>query len=278
MKLFGFTFCRNEEKLIPYVMPYIERMGYDKFIVYDNESTDNTVEILKQYPFIEVRSFHTDKFDDAVITRNFLNVYQECMTYINNNNGETVWLSRTDFDEVLFLDGAGCCPGKGVLGGEYINNYNVYDGKMVELICDESTIQNPSKMAHTWKNIRGKYWQVYGNKPLLMKVNDFPLPFDWLAWGNHLLITNCTNEKGVKHLQDTGYVYAFHLKWLDINLLKERTIEMAKRTGSNTINKDLIDKIDRYYEESLLPLSFPLYEYFLIEGNKTDKIGGLKLL
>lgn len=278
MKLFGFTFCRNEEKLIPYVIPYIERMGYDKFIVYDNESTDNTVDMLKQYPFIEIRSFHTDKFDDAAVTKIFLGVYQECIDYINEHDGETVWLSRTDFDEVLFLDGVGCCPGKGVLGGEYVQSYNVYDGKMVELVCDESTVPNPSKMAHTWKNIRGKYWQVYGNKPLLMKVNDFPLPFKWIAWGNHLLVANCTNENGTKHLQDTGYVYAFHLKWLDINLLKERTAEMAKRTGSNTINKDLIDKIDRYYEESLLPLSFPLYEYFLIEGNKTDKIGGLKLL
>ena len=46
MKLVGLTFTYNEENMIPYVMPYVERMGYDKFIVYDNESTDNTVEII----------------------------------------------------------------------------------------------------------------------------------------------------------------------------------------------------------------------------------------
>ena len=48
MKIFGFTCTYNEEDYIPYVMPYVEAFGYDKFFVYDNGSTDSTVEILKE--------------------------------------------------------------------------------------------------------------------------------------------------------------------------------------------------------------------------------------
>ena len=58
--LVGVTCTYNEAEMVPYVMPYVERMGYDKFIVYDNESTDNTVELLKQYPFVEVRTYKTN--------------------------------------------------------------------------------------------------------------------------------------------------------------------------------------------------------------------------
>lgn len=55
MKLFGCTVVKNEEEMIPYVMPYVERLGYDKFVVYDDNSTDNTVEKLLKYPFVEIR-------------------------------------------------------------------------------------------------------------------------------------------------------------------------------------------------------------------------------
>lgn len=65
MKLIGYTCTFNEAGMVPYVMPYVERMGYDKFIVYDNMSTDNTVELLSKYPFVEIRYYDTNgKFDD----------------------------------------------------------------------------------------------------------------------------------------------------------------------------------------------------------------------
>ena len=65
MKIGGVTICFNEEKMVKYVMPYWERIGIDKLIVWDNLSTDNTVEELKKWPFVEVRSFDTNgRFDD----------------------------------------------------------------------------------------------------------------------------------------------------------------------------------------------------------------------
>lgn len=47
VKLYGMTLVYNESKMIPYIMPYYEKLGYDKLYVYDNESTDDTVEMLR---------------------------------------------------------------------------------------------------------------------------------------------------------------------------------------------------------------------------------------
>ena len=102
MKLFGCTFVKNEEEMIPYVMPYIERLGYDKFVVYDDGSTDNTVEILSKYPFIEIR--HSTGTHDDFDWRKCkvqISFYEECWEYIHKNNNEDVWMTFTDFDEVL---------------------------------------------------------------------------------------------------------------------------------------------------------------------------------
>ena len=66
MKLYGVTCVFNEEKLVPFVMDYMVRWGYDRFVIYDNGSNDKTVELLKAYPFIEVRNFDTE------------NVFDEC--------------------------------------------------------------------------------------------------------------------------------------------------------------------------------------------------------
>ena len=101
VKLFGYTCTYNESMMIPYVMPYVERMGYDKFIVYDNESTDNTVELLKKYPFVEVRTYNSNgKFSDEKRNHLLIESYQECSNF--DNDGDPIWMTWTDFDEVIY--------------------------------------------------------------------------------------------------------------------------------------------------------------------------------
>lgn len=99
MKIAGVTICYNEAEMVKYVMPYWERIGIDKLIVYDNMSTDNTVELLKQYPFVEVRPFHTDgKFDDSANSNIKKNVSLELA------NAGYDWIYHGDFDEVIYCE------------------------------------------------------------------------------------------------------------------------------------------------------------------------------
>lgn len=97
MKIAGVTLCYNESKMVKYVMPYWERMGIDKLIVYDNLSTDNTVELLKKYPFVEVRSFDTGgKFDDKRNSQIKADAAKEL------RDAGYDWVCCTDFDEVIY--------------------------------------------------------------------------------------------------------------------------------------------------------------------------------
>ena len=108
MKLFGCTVVKNEEGMIPYVMPYVERLGYDKFVVYDDNSTDNTVEELLKYPFVEIRQMEETKTIvefDCLKRNKQADFFTECWQYIHKNNNEEVWMTFTDFDEVLFCSG-----------------------------------------------------------------------------------------------------------------------------------------------------------------------------
>ena len=100
VKLYGVTLTYNESKMIPYVMPYYERLGIDKLIVYDNQSTDNTVELLKKYPFVEVRTFKSnDSFNDKTHVDLKTKAYKEFV-----GKGAR-WMIVTDFDEVIYYDG-----------------------------------------------------------------------------------------------------------------------------------------------------------------------------
>lgn len=57
--------CKNEEDIIPYVIPYWRRIA-DKVVVFDNFSTDKSVELLSQHDWIEIRYFESDGQNDAI--------------------------------------------------------------------------------------------------------------------------------------------------------------------------------------------------------------------
>lgn len=93
-KIIGITFTYNEELLVPFVMDYWQKLDVDKLIVYDNMSTDHTVSLLKQYPFVEVRKYDTGGVFDEIILTNLRNACWKIE--------DADWIILTDFDEVPF--------------------------------------------------------------------------------------------------------------------------------------------------------------------------------
>lgn len=55
--------CKNEEDIIPFCIDYWKRIA-DKVIVYDNGSTDSSIELLSKYDWIEIRHFETEGQND----------------------------------------------------------------------------------------------------------------------------------------------------------------------------------------------------------------------
>ena len=72
LKIQVITFCKNEEKMIPYFLRYYETFC-DSIIVYDNESTDNSLQLLSAHPKVKMASFKTEGKLNDIILRNLRN-------------------------------------------------------------------------------------------------------------------------------------------------------------------------------------------------------------
>lgn len=96
IKIWQYVLCYNEMLLMPYIIDYWKRY-VDKVIVYDNESTDGSKEFLKQFDWIEVRTYvSNNELNDAIYLDIKNNVWKEA----KQNNVDFVIVS--DFDEVLY--------------------------------------------------------------------------------------------------------------------------------------------------------------------------------
>ena len=94
LKLWIYTFCYNEEKILPYVIEYWKQYA-TKVIVYNNGSTDNSLKILSQYSWIEVREFDTENtFDPEKISQYKSFCYTDAI-------GKADYVMVCDIDEVL---------------------------------------------------------------------------------------------------------------------------------------------------------------------------------
>ena len=63
-KICWITLCKDEIDILPYVSKYWERLGVDKVIVFDNGSTDGSIEYLEALPYVELRHFDSDGQND----------------------------------------------------------------------------------------------------------------------------------------------------------------------------------------------------------------------
>ena len=263
MKLVGFTCTYNESEMVPYVMPYIERMGYDKFIVYDNESTDNTVELLKQYPFVEVRTYSTNgTFDNDARIKNAYTVYGEAfkMANVGKENEELVWLTITDFDEVLYFATKTSPSIKDFLSYRYrVFGENYFNNTMLNLFPNNGTVVHPSykqeyNFVHLDPNIRACYWTVYGDKTTIFAVNDFP--YYETCKGFHWTTFRLRNGKILKSLSNSGEVFGFHLKFINKEILYKKHKSYKERQNGYKASID-------YIYDSLYTTQFKLENYFL---------------
>lgn len=245
MKIAGVTLCFNESKMVKYVMPYWERIGIDKLIVYDNMSTDNTVELLQQYPFVEVRTFDTGgKFDD------FRHVKIKVETCLELKAAGYDWIYAGDFDEVLYSFNDNFreeLQKIEKLGG------NAFIRDMVHPFSPEPFEFDSSKLIHeqcthflTWHDYTHKWG---GSKLLLFKASDI----DKVSYapGAH----SCSIKHKNNDVNIFGYPFiAFHLKFSDFNALENKSHlnheRIQWRTYEENVSVPTIKHLRRHYSET----------------------------
>lgn len=266
MKLIGYTTAYNVEELIPIVMPYVELLGYDKFIVYDNMSTDNTVELLKKYSFVEVIPWDTNGVFDDCAKRNLqigASVYCRSLT----EEGEDVWFTWTDFDEVIFYGYD--IDFKSFLNGCQSRSMNAFWKNMAQLVLpigyDKNAVDKfiaDGFLAHTYP---GCLVNCTYAKPVLFHANAFGNMY--FIGGNHFVLADMKNEnEGIKNI--TGFpIYLFHFKYFNPQYGVGKNLEYFQEKShfaySNMQNSDSTIK-------KIYGISYPISMYLADDARNID--------
>lgn len=213
MKLYGVTTVYNEAVLVPIVMPYLEKLGYDKLIVLDNGSTDNTAELLRQYDFIEIRRFETENFDEDIRVEKIKEVVDEFKADNAINDGEIVWVTTNDFDEVIQYNDA-----------DEILNFKLYLYYMWKLgyrVCREHiyNLMEDGKMVSYGTPF---FW----NKPSIFCVNE--LDEVKITYGMHDTKLRYNGQEG-KIFFNTKLISRFHLKYYNVETFLTRQEQRSNR-------------------------------------------------
>lgn len=217
-KIVLYTLAYNESDIVEYAVDYWKKLGVDKVICYNNESTDDTVNKLSKYDWIEIRNFHSDGMTDdlhAIIKNN---------CWKEQKGKENTYCVICDFDEWLYSPDINA-----VIDKMEENNCSVLGTKWFA-ICNDSTPQyEEGKLLHEQSD---KFYlqDVNRNYPELgkfMLIN--PNKIDDMGWsvGNHIC-----NPKGnfAIYVADINEAVAIHLnKGLSLQYFLDKRKKMAAR-------------------------------------------------
>ena len=206
MRLYGVTTTYNNEKIVPYVMKYLSELDYDKLIVLDNGSTDKTVEMLKEYPFVEVREWLTDIFNET----ERMNVMADALSEMAGQSRDDVtWGTMNDFDEVFYYAQQDKDKLKDVLIKITNAGFNVCTEHFVNLISDGRPLRE-DEFLH-FQVEKCAYSSPFDwCKPVLFRLDNLVSVYHTI--GHHYANFEFYDAP-VKQLYNTKYLHAFHLKF-----------------------------------------------------------------
>lgn len=134
-KICWVTLCYNEMDILPFVSKYWERIGCD-VVVYDNGSTDGSVEYLSTLPYATVKHFDSDGQNDVIQKQVKEKAYLE-LKY----NYDIIIIS--DMDEVFYFNDFKALSEAFVSGG-----YNVLATPIISLCEDSKPPYIEDKLLH----------------------------------------------------------------------------------------------------------------------------------
>jgi len=135
MKTYWIVLCKNEEDIIPFCIQYWSHIA-DKVIVYDNHSTDSSVELLSKYDWIEIRTFDSDGQNDVIQKQVKEQAYLEFKDQCDI-------LIITDMDEVFYFNDF-----KAISEAFVSGDYNILMTPIFSLCEDSKPPYREDKLLH----------------------------------------------------------------------------------------------------------------------------------
>lgn len=163
-----YTICWNEEYMLPYFFRHYDAI-VDRYVIFDDGSTDNTLTILRQHPKVEIRPLPRLDVDSYILAAKEVhnNAWKE-------SRGKADWVIYTAIDELLYHHDLAsylkqctknritAIPG---LGYQMISHEQpTADQSMISLVksgcpwtnMSKLSIYNPDKISET-KHIEGRH-------------------------------------------------------------------------------------------------------------------------
>jgi hypothetical protein len=201
-----FLLCYNESSLIQHTIKHYKKyLPSCKITIYDNESTDNSVEIAK-------------KLGCSVISWNSNNIIDD-FKYIEIKNNcwksiEKGWIIMADMDEFL-------CVTEQDLMKEMESGVSILNIKGYDMIGESKTVDLSDI---DLQNIKKYVYNNYESKKLCFlreKINEI----------NYICGAHVCNPEGNIVYSSNVYINK-HMSYLGLNFLKKKFIERYKRAES----------------------------------------------
>ena len=135
MKTLLITLCFNEIDILPFCQQYWERLGCD-VVVYDNGSTDGSIEYLLKLPYVTVKHFDSEGQDDTI-----QKTVKE-QAYLDYKDKYDI-IIITDMDELFYFNDFKTISEAFVSGG-----YNVLITPIISLCEDSKPPYMKDKLLH----------------------------------------------------------------------------------------------------------------------------------
>lgn len=224
--IYLYTLCWNEIDLLPYVVDYWKRLKITKAIVYDNGSTDGSIEYMSQFDFIEVRNYVTDGCNDLILTNIKNNVWKEARHIAD-------FVIVCDLDEVIY-----CKDPENIFNKLKEENITICKQPWLTYISDKKPVYTPGKLLHEISPY--VYDDHCDPKRLLFNPNEI-IEMNYGFGAHDCQPVGNINEKEIKNL------YIIHLHK---NLSLEFFLDRYRKLNNRRSNINKFYKFGSHYEES----------------------------
>lgn len=229
MKIDIFATCYNEQIILPYFLKHYKKFA-NNITIFDNMSTDNSVNIMNDYG-VDIIPFDTNgKFEESVL----MNIRNNCW-----KNSEANWVIVCDADELIYHE----------------NLFEVLSGTNATHIITEGyemmTENLPKTDGQIYEEIKNGYFKPDYSKPCLFKpseitdINFAPGSHTAKPTGNVISI----NNSGIKLL---------HYKYLNREVLinkyrhyADRQSDEMKRMGWGNYQEWTSDVLNKQFDDWL---------------------------
>jgi Glycosyl transferase family 2 len=214
MRVHAYSLCWNEARMVPYYLRHYQSI-VEQFFLYDDNSTDGSLELFRSHSNVEVQSFANEGDSFVLNSQTFTNQAWK------RSRGQADWVIICNIDEHLYhvdlLNYLNRCASQGITviptrGYQMLSE--IFPTTEYRL-CDIITQGMPLKLL---------------DKPLIFNPNA-------IENINYAVGRHAASPEGDVRYPETAEVKLLHYKYLGIDYLLERHAELKTGLKSQDIRK-----------------------------------------